>query len=546
MRFPIRALPFIIVFLAYLAGMFVDVFEIDAAQYATMARDMADSGDFLHLYDRGADYLDKPPLIFWLSALSFKLFGVGTFSYKLPSLLFALLALWSTYRLTRLLYNERTAYMATLILATTQAFFVMNNDVKTDMYLIGSMTFAIWQLAWYVRGGKWWNMQLGFVGIGLGMLAKGPIGLVAPAMALGIDFLLRRDWKGLFRWQWLLGLPTLALILLPFCIGLHQQFGWRGVEFFLWTQSFGRITGASEWANDATVFFFTHTYAWSFLPWTILSLFALCRRSIAIFKNGFVVPKNAEALSVGGFVLLFVALSFSRFKLPHYIFLTYPLAAMMTAAYLDDLLEDGTRLRYLRNFFRVHLGLLLLAFLVVAALCLWAFPVLWPLSLLVILLLLGLSGYLAFSRGRQWFPKLVLTLALGFAGCNLVLNTFSYQQLDQYQTSGVAGKYVRENDIPLDRLFAYGRAGRAMDFYSGRVMRMLRSPILLLDSAKAAPLYLFTTDEGLQALEKENIPYRTLQEFDHYSVARLSLPFINPATRDRVTSKRHLIHTSPK
>ncbi|MEM7038477.1 MAG: hypothetical protein AAF570_15945, partial [Bacteroidota bacterium] len=79
----ILALPFVIVLLGYFAGLFIDILEIDAAQYATMAREIAESNDFLHLFDKdGGNYLDKPPMVFWTAALSFKLFGVGTVAEK--------------------------------------------------------------------------------------------------------------------------------------------------------------------------------------------------------------------------------------------------------------------------------------------------------------------------------------------------------------------------------------------------------------------------------------------------------------------------------
>src|SRR5436190_20272648 len=83
-------------------GSTLDVMEVDAAQYASMSRDMASSDHWLHLFHRGHDYLDKPPLLFWASALSFKVFGVHNWSYKLPSILFAFLGLLSIYRFTLL------------------------------------------------------------------------------------------------------------------------------------------------------------------------------------------------------------------------------------------------------------------------------------------------------------------------------------------------------------------------------------------------------------------------------------------------------------
>ena len=53
--------------------------DVDASQYASMAREMFESGNFLEIKDKHENYLDKPPLIFWLSCLSFKIFGISNF-----------------------------------------------------------------------------------------------------------------------------------------------------------------------------------------------------------------------------------------------------------------------------------------------------------------------------------------------------------------------------------------------------------------------------------------------------------------------------------
>src|SRR5437899_6077749 len=66
----------------------VPIMDIDAAQYSEMSREMSISGDWLHLYDRGWNYLDKPPFLFWVTSFSMKLFGATNFAYRLPSILF--------------------------------------------------------------------------------------------------------------------------------------------------------------------------------------------------------------------------------------------------------------------------------------------------------------------------------------------------------------------------------------------------------------------------------------------------------------------------
>ena len=63
--------------LVHILGMiFIDIMEIDAAQYASISQEMLQTGDYLQVHHRHADYLDKPPLLFWLTSFSFKLLMV--------------------------------------------------------------------------------------------------------------------------------------------------------------------------------------------------------------------------------------------------------------------------------------------------------------------------------------------------------------------------------------------------------------------------------------------------------------------------------------
>src|SRR5450432_2852802 len=107
--------------LTYLIGWQIPLMEIDAAQYANISREMLLHKNFFQIYDQGRDYLDKPPMLFWLSSASMKLFGVNDAAYRLPSFFFSILSIYSTYRFSRIYYNERVAFLSTLVLAGSQA-----------------------------------------------------------------------------------------------------------------------------------------------------------------------------------------------------------------------------------------------------------------------------------------------------------------------------------------------------------------------------------------------------------------------------------------
>lgn len=534
-----RYLPYAIILLAYLAGMFVDIMEIDAAQYATMARDMLRNGDFLQLHDRGNNYLDKPPLTFWMTILSFKAFGVSTWAYKLPSVLFSLLAIWGTEKLCTVLYNRRTAQFAGLILASSQAFFLMNNDVKTDMYMIAPMVIAIWLLARSTRAGNWMDVLIaGFV-LGVGMLGKGPITIVAAALALGADLALRGDWKQLLHWKWLLIFPGIFLVTLPFDIGLFKQYGWKGVEFFYWTQSFGRVTGESEWTNDATWFFFVHTFAWSFLPWTLLFLGALFYRLKKLIQAGFVIPSGGEALSMMGFLLVFTALCFSRFKLPHYIFVTYPFAAILCAGFLVEMQELQLLHPWRKFFLRSYQVIWVLALLLANFLIFYIFPESPVLPKIIFAVLSLALTFDAFLTKDDWV-RFIWPTALGFALINLGFNLSIFPSILSFQSTSVAGKYVMENSSP-EYVYAYQKSGRALDFYGGEVARQLADYESLEAQAKIGGFLLYTDADGFRKIEEAKLNTILLLELPHNPPNKLSLPFLNPNTRKQRLSYRYLL-----
>ena len=87
----IYLLLFSLLAMVYIMGLFVPLMDNDSAHHANIALHMYLTGDYVSLVDHAGDYLDKPHLHFWLAAFSYKIFGVTSFAYKLPSFLFTIL-----------------------------------------------------------------------------------------------------------------------------------------------------------------------------------------------------------------------------------------------------------------------------------------------------------------------------------------------------------------------------------------------------------------------------------------------------------------------
>ena len=532
----------------YLRGLFLDLMDVDASQYASISMEMAQNGQWLQVHHRHADYLDKPPLLFWTSAASFLLFGLHNWSYKLPSFMGALAGVYAVYRFCRLYYSQETARHAAFILAASVGGLLLCNDVRTDTLLLGMTACAVWQLAAYVapgpqNGNRWGNLLLAGLFTGLAMLAKGPIGLILPLFALGVHLLLRRDWKHLFDWRWLIALPVVLLLLFPMCWGLYQQFdlhpekvingrsGVSGLYFFFWEQSFGRITGENVWKNDTSAFYFLHVYLWAFLPWSLLLVGALWRRIADLFRQKFYLMQSDEAFSLGGFVLTFAALSMSKYKLPHYIFITLPWAAVLTARWLGQLSAQG-RIRVAgRIQYAVFPVLGAVAFLLLAFVFPTADPMLWVVPVLIFGLLAGTAWRQAFPAGAA---PLVQRSVLAFLGAAFVLNFHFYPQLLPYQSTAAAARFALQHGIPVEKLAFFNRHGHALDFYAGRILPQLESPEQVGEAARSGGDYwLYTDAPGRARLDSAGVQYTTTAAFAHFQVALLKPHFLDPATRSK-------------
>jgi len=352
----------IAILLTYLFGLPLDVMETYAAQYASISMEMYQTGNYLEVPHRGGNYyLDKPPLLFWLSALSFNLFGISNAAYKIPSLLFVLLGIYCVYQFGNQFYNNNVGKLAALIFATFQGVFFFVNDVRTDAILTGSICLAVWQLALFCKRNTWLSLFLGFTGVGLAMLAKGPIGAAIPAMAIVGDCILRRNFANLLNWKWLIGIVWVAIMLIPMTIGLYNQHGIKGLEFYFWTQSFGRITGQSNWQNDTSIFFLAHNFLWVALPWTFFVLYSIYFIIKYLWKNKGIISPNEEGFSFAGFLLPFIVLSLSKYQLPHYIYVVLPFAAIFTAHFIDNLKANTLLMKYIQIFQYILLTFLFLA-----------------------------------------------------------------------------------------------------------------------------------------------------------------------------------------
>lgn len=535
---------FILLAVLYFSAARVDVMDVDAAQYAEMSREMSISNDYLHLYNRGYDYLDKPPMLFWLTATSMKVFGVNNFAYKLPSILFALLAVFATYRLAKLLYNEHTGRLAALVLGCSQGMFLMTNDVRTDTLLMSWVIMAIWLIKEWEVHKKTYLLLLGSAAIACGMMTKGPVALFVPVFCFSIDWLLKREWKKFLRWEYVLGMVVIAVLLVPMSIGLYEQYdlhpekimdgktGTSGLRFFFWTQSFGRITGENTWDNGAPFGFLMENMLWEFLPWILLFLLALVLNSVALIKQKLRLNAHQEWLTTGGFIITYLSLASSHYQLPHYIFVVFPLAAIMVAALIKQFAEGKYAMIYA---VMKPTQTIISALLLVAAL--GTFTFIFKAYYWSIIWVLAVAIWLWLTLKKNVVGKMVWVSASAIIIANVFMTNHFYYELMKYQLGTQAGRFIRQSNISANEIAIYKPEDPldALHFYAQSV---------IVEDTLTPPLghaYILTMKKGLHNIDSLQLGYTILSQGSYYKVSELTPAFINPATRSEVLQPYYLL-----
>lgn len=140
--------------LVYAAGLGIDIMEPDAAVYAEISMEMHDSGNWLNILHKGKDWLDKPHFPFWMTALSYKIFGVNTFAYKVPGIFFVLLGAWYVFLFAKQFYTARHGYIAALLLLTAEHIIISNQDVRAEPYMTGLTIMSLYHFARYLLAGR--------------------------------------------------------------------------------------------------------------------------------------------------------------------------------------------------------------------------------------------------------------------------------------------------------------------------------------------------------------------------------------------------------
>jgi 4-amino-4-deoxy-L-arabinose transferase-like glycosyltransferase len=324
---------FIIVIAFYLYGLGqLTLLGPDEPRYAQVAREMFLNRDLITPTLGGHTWFEKPALLYWLIAASFKVFGVSEWSARLgPAIcgVLTILALWCVGREV----DRSLGFWSLVVTASCLGLIVFSRAASFDVVVTMTTT---WSLAFFLLNELPMTKRkrlllVGFYSfVGLSLLAKGLVGIVIPFGVVAFYYLLRRQWPQtsvLISLIW--GIP-LALAVAALWYGpVIARHGWGFIDEFFVQHHFARYV-SNKYHHPQPIWFYPVIILMLALPWTIHLIAALAKVRSWNWRGDDSLSV-LRVFSLAWLLFPIVFFSFSGSKLPGYILPAVPAAALLVS-----------------------------------------------------------------------------------------------------------------------------------------------------------------------------------------------------------------------
>jgi 4-amino-4-deoxy-L-arabinose transferase-like glycosyltransferase len=469
---------FILPLLLYVLPLpFTPLMEPDEGRYSAIPSAMNATGDYVTPRLKAAVYFEKPPLVYWATAVFFRIFGENEFSSRL----FAALCAWGcillVYHMGLFFHDTRTGLYASAVLTTFLYHVAIGRINILDMPLAFLVCMAIWSgfrcFATAEKKKGW--LYLLYLFSGLAFLAKGLIGIAFPFGVLTIWLLISRRWRDIFALFSPVGIMIFSAIALPWLILVQQQ----NPDFFRFFFIQEHLLRYATRMHDRyqPFYFYLPIILAGTLPWCAFLPEAI--RGIGTQEQWFSSTEKRFMLTWFGLIVIFFSISSSKL-IPYIAPAFLPLAlgfGHLFRRYEERIANGETGasvpLRYRWSgilqavlFMAVLVGPVFLQERGVAWGNWWpwiAFP------FLIQLLIAFLPDRIRKKTGRGWFASIYLLFALFLMSLTLPVT----QYLAPYKSAYPLSQAIRKNLPENATLYQYGMSLYGIDFYTGK-----RTPIV--------------------------------------------------------------------
>ncbi len=292
------------------------LFDLDEGAFSEATREMLVSKNYITTYLNGELRFDKPILIYWLQLLSVKVFGVHTFSFRLPSAVAGTLWVWFTYMFTKRYFDKKSAFYAAIFMLSALQITIISKAAIADALLNLFIALSMFCFYSYYKNRKKHYLYTTFLFIALGFLTKGPVAVMIPFVVSFLFLIYKKEFgfwlKSIFN---PVGLLIFVVVGLPWYILEYQQQGSLFIDGFFFKHNLSRF-GSSMEHHGGKFYYYIIVLFVGLLPFSPL-LFKTFSKLKSFIKD------DLTLFLLIWFGFVFVFFSFSSTKLPHYVIYGY-------------------------------------------------------------------------------------------------------------------------------------------------------------------------------------------------------------------------------
>lgn len=342
----------------------VPLIGLDEGLYSECAREMAAGGSWIVPTVNGRPFFDKPPLAYWLMAISIRAFGTNSFAVRLPSCLAACTLTALVYFLAAKLQGAKVGWMSAVVLATSLMTVGLARLAILDMLFALTLTAALgaYLLAKLNKLPQWSYLVAG-ASAGLSMLVKGPAGVILIALTIAIYMAITRTSKYSDNNT----TANLRLFALSVLICLAVALPWYSIvqlktqgaflREFIIHQNLQRALG-QDFHHNMPFYFYLPIYLIGFFPWSVFLPLAWSRYVTRRPQNA---VDEAMLFAAVWIVIIIGVYSLLRSKLPAYIYPAFPPSALLVGRLFTESIEANKGDTMCSSMRRYSLAALLLA-----------------------------------------------------------------------------------------------------------------------------------------------------------------------------------------
>ncbi len=430
--------------------------DIDETRYIHIAQNMYNGGNYITPYLNFETFLEKPPLFYWLVALSYKFFGdINNFTSRFSIALLAVIGVFAVYVFVlNIVKSKVCAFLSSFILMSSFWYALFSHIAIMDsgftVFVTCAFTSGVSTLFCASKRCKIFLWCLGYFFLALAVLQKGLIGIILPGGTLLIVFLIMGRAKEIIKPVNLIPGIIFLLVAAPWHFLIFRENGMLWFNDYIVKHHFARFFGSSMGiGRQQPLLFYIPIILGGFLPWTMFLISAFIKgakyliltvkseKSIIPFFKAETKEKQLVLISSIWFFTLFLFFSFSSTKLPTYILTAFPPLSVIAGYFLYEYLTENKNKKYVE----VSALITFLIFLSASIYGLYYYfsgKINIGLSLVVLFLIFSISGliFLKFNK-KIWITGCIMAFSFSLFALNSsevfnFVTSFGQNELEEF------------------------------------------------------------------------------------------------------------------